>query len=342
MFDDYHKKLGSEMYTYLNVPIGDQGLSDYRHKFSCEANKRYFIFGTGDGFGYYSGLNAPDVIPSQNILRIRKEPTGCVAVGADVLLFSKLEAERITVLDNANSNQDDSFLNVGCSSHESIVRLTDDVVAWMSYRGPYRTERFIGLHLKKWWDETLTDAQKEACVGAFNHRKNQILFSFPTYTDSDFSNGIIFVYDLNAVAAGYGSAWWYFAADNAVNMQTLNDDGHLLTASATKIVDWNADTANETVSSLLKLLLLKGPKYTKRIKTLFKKVFVDYTSDDTITARIYKDGSGTPVNLTMNATTLEAFISYLGETLELEVITSASSNTLEYSRLQLELKAMSK
>ena len=61
-YDNYYKTVGSEMYAYLNLPTGAAQLDDYRYKYGCWANKRYFIFGTPNGKGYYSRANAPDVI----------------------------------------------------------------------------------------------------------------------------------------------------------------------------------------------------------------------------------------------------------------------------------------
>ena len=339
-YDSFYRSLGSEMFTHRNIPSGDKCLDDLKYKYACEANKRYFIFGRDDGFGYFSVPGSPDIMPSLNIIRPRYEPTGCVGVDKDVFLFSKFQTSRISILTNTQQSQDDDLLDYGCTNHESIVKLSDYVVAWMSYKGPVmaigRQTHFIGEPLFKWWNETLSAAEMAACVAGYNYLKDQIWFCFPTYTDTDFPNGIIFVFDRKAFRRQFISPWFYFSADTEVLMKTISDDGHLLTASLTEIVDWNG-TPDETVNTLVKLLIMKNPRFGKRAGISYKKVFVDYVSDDTPTARIYLDGSGTPVNLTLDAD-YESFINYIAETLELEIITSASANSVDIKGIQLEFR----
>jgi hypothetical protein len=344
IYDNYYRQQGSEMYTRLGVPSGDLGLDDVRYKFGCQANRRYFIFGRDDQWGYFSKAGSPDVIPQQNLIRLRHEPTGCLGVGRDVLVFSKFFTDRIAVLGEANIDKDESFLEVGCSTHESIIQISDDEGAWMSYKGPYETylrqAHYIGQDLSEWWDDILSDAEKEACIGAYNYRKDQLWFFFPTYSDSNYPNGIIFVYDRRARALGYKHVWYYFKSDHAALARCMNDDGHLLTNNGTAIVDWNADSANETVETIVKLLLMEGPDRHKRLRTYVKWIFVDGTFGDTITANIYINGSSTPVALTFEDN-YEAFVRYLCQTFEVELTSPASTNDIEYNKIQLKMKAKS-
>ena len=322
VYDKDYFTLGSGMFERLNVPDGDIGRDDLRYKYACEANRRYFIFGTNDRKGYYSKEGNPDVIPSLNFIRNRRPETGCASVGRDVLIFSKLYTDRITVLSDSNIEKDESFLEVGCTNHDSIIKISDDEIAWMSYKGPYelklRQSRFIGQDISEWWEETLTDAEKEACVGAYNYRKDQIWWFFPTYSDTNYPNGIIFVYDRHAKRMGYDHVWYYFKSDHAALAACVNDDGHLLTNNATDLVDWNNDTPTETVETILKLLLLQGPNRSQRLRTYAKWLFVDGTFGDTISANIYLNGSSTPVALSFDAD-YEAFIRYLAESFEMEL-----------------------
>ena len=248
-------------------------------------------------------------------------------------------------MSDTNIDKDEAFLDVGCSNHESIIPISDDEAAWMSYKGPFETHlrqaRAIGQDLSEWWEETLSVSDLESCVGAYNYKKDQLWFFFPNYTDSDFPTGIIFVYDRKARALGYNNVWYYFKSDHAALASLVNDDADLLTNDGTDIVNWNSGTEAETVSTVLRMLLLEGPERSKRKQTLFKWIYVEGTFGDTITARIYLDGSGTPVNLSLSTTTYEAFIRYLAETFELEIISSASTNDIEYKRIQIALQPKS-
>ena len=344
IYDSYYRVAASEMYKRIGAPSGDLGLIDYRYKYGCEANRRYFIFGRTDKWGYFSKAGAPDVIPIQNPIKLRYESTGCVAVGRDVLIFSKLFTDRISVLSEKSIDKDESFLDVGCSSDESILSLSDDEAAWMSYKGPYeirlRQSRFLGQDISEWWETTLSDAEKEACVAGYNYRKDQIWFFFPTYSDSDYPNGIIFVYDRHARRMGYKHVWYYFKSDHAALSMCINDDGHLLSNDGAAIVDWNHATPTETVETIMKFLLLSGPERHQRLRMYVKWLFVDGTFGDTITANIYINGSGTPVALSFDAD-YEAFVRYLAETFEVELTSPASLNDIEYNKIQFKMKAKS-
>jgi hypothetical protein len=344
LYDKYYRNQGAEMYERLGLPSGDLGLEDVRYKYGCESNRRYFIFGRDDRWGYFSKAGSPDVIPVQNLIKLRHEPTGCLSVGRDVMVFSKLFTDRISVITDTNIDKDESFLDVGCTNDESIIQISDDEAAWMSYKGPYelqlRQSRFIGQDLSEWWETTLTDAEKEACVGAYNYRKDQIWFFFPTYSDADYPNGIIFVYDRHARKMGYDHVWYYFKSDHAALSSCVNDDGHLLTNNAADIVDWNHGTPTETVETIIKLLSVTGPERTQRLRTHVKWLFVDGTFGDTITANIYLNGSATPVALSFDAN-YEAFVRYLAETFEVELTSPASLNDVEYKKIQFKMKAKS-
>ncbi len=340
VFDNNSKVLGAEMYAYLNIPKGDQGRDDLRYKYSCMANDRLFIFGTPEDVGYFSVKNRPDVIPAQNILFPKSEPTGCIDINRDAFLFYKNGASRYTVISNTKAEKDDEFLEIGLTGQQALVKINDDQVAFMSYKGPYvltgRTPRYIGESLKTWWQKTasfpyITEAQMLQCRVFYNNLREQIWFSFPTYNDAgDYTTGIVFVFDSRAFRKGL-EAWWIIGTDTPMYNGTLANDLHLLTGNnVTKIVDWNnTGVPDETCDTLIKFKLLKNPDLVERHKILFKTVFVRSNDNDTIVTKVYFDGASSATTLTLNADK-QAAINYIKETLELELSTAASANDVEY------------
>ena len=344
MYDDYYKKLGSEMYEYLGIPTGDMGLSDVRYKFSCIANKRYFIFGTPDGaFGYFSKANEPDIIPSQNILRLQKEPTGCVNVGRDVIAFYPSSSKRFTVLSEANAEEDDTFSNIGVVSQKAILNITDEEAYGFDLRGPWslylRTHRFIGSLLTEWWEDELSESEKNECVIGYNRLKDWVLYSFPTYTGTHdgqtYSNGIVFVFDRGYYLKSDRQIepWWILKTDQKIYNWTVAEDDnlHLLTGSRTAIVDWNeplrADQ-DESVKTLTHLKLLKNPILGNRVH--FDMLYLYYVSDiDAMVGKIRAD-DGAWETLTINSDQ-QSFLRYICDTLEVELSTAASTNDVEIS-----------
>jgi hypothetical protein len=214
----------------------------------------------------------------------------------------------------------------------------------MGYDGPYliigRTIRYIGDALRPWFNKTgslplLTDAQKEACVAGHNHLKKLIFFSFPTYTTSPYTTGLVFVFDIRALELGF-EPWWILKTDIPLYSFTLADDLHLLAGSTTKIVDFNTtETPDETVSSRILLGMIRNESSGLRHKILWHKLFVDYTGNDTITLNVYFDKSDTAVVLTALNTDKETMIGYIKQFFELELTTDASTNELEYSQIEI-------
>ena len=225
------------------------------------------------------------------------------------------------------------FNELGC-------KINDDFIAWMSYKGPHvmlqRQSKYIGELLHPWWLNTLSITQLEGCITAYNQKNDQLWFYIPGYTTSPYTYGIIFVFDMLSYRQGLG-AWYYFKSDKTFVHRCLNRDGHLLFNTAGYLVDFDGGTPDEDVDTLLKMLVLKNSVYGDRARLSMKRLYLDFTSDDTPTARIYMDGSGTPVNLTLNGNK-EAFIHYICQTLELEVITSASDNSVEVDQIALEFR----
>ncbi len=340
IYDNFWKKLSSEMYDYLGIPpgdtgfnyVGDSGTITFLYKYAAYARKRYFACGFPDKYAYYSVPYSPDIIPTQNVIRLKKDPTGVVDVGdEEFILFYKDSADRILIVSNGDHRIDDKFLNIGCAAHESIVKVSDRVVAWMDYTGPYILQDnavlYIGQHLKEWWYDRLTDSHKEACVGAFNRLKQWMIFAFPTYNDSDYPNGIAFVFDLNAHNAGKISPWWILKTDVPIKSSTLAYDLHLLTGSDTEIVDWNTtSTPDENVQASVLFKLLQNPLLGRKVN--LKKMMLDFEyGSNTITANIYVDGGTTPaITITAKSDNKEQFIQYLMENFELEIKSGSDQN----------------
>ena len=340
-YDNYYFKLGSEMYTYLNIPQGDLGLDDYKHKYGLIVNGRYVGFGFDDDNGYYSPPNAFDVLCALNIIRLTKKVVGCAKAGRDAYAFYKTGGSRVSIYGNANIDQDDSFLDVGLTNQKAVAQLDDDSFAFMSYSGPClirgRQKDFIGEDIKTWFERTgdlplFTNAQKEACVAGYNHLKEHIYFSFPTYTTSPYTNGIVFVFDLRAWRRKF-EPWKILKTDTPLYNFTLSEDVHCLAGGLTKIVDFNGSTQDETVSTRLVFNLLKSTR--KRVKTLFHRLYLDVDTDDTVTINAYYDGSSSASALTTINADGETKIGQSKQSMKLEITTPASTNDVEISSMKI-------
>jgi len=258
-------------------------------------------------------------------------------IGQDFLVFTRTGVERLRIVSNANAYQDEEYLNSILVSSKAKVKIDDDTMIFMSYQGPVlisgrQVNTGIGKHLREWWLETFTKAELEACVVGYNFKEEEAWFSFPTYTTSPYINGIIFVFDLKAYRMNYVSPWWRVKTDIPIISFTQNTQFNLLGASSTKVVDFNSN-GSESVSTALKLKVLENPLISK--KGRFDRIYVDVDTSDSITAYCYFDGS-TSADLSLSFDGDEtAFMRYMAKTMEIELTTSGSTNTLEYKRIQI-------
>ena len=285
---------------------------------------------------------------AQNVIIPIRDVVGCAKAGRDVYMFYKNGGSRVSVLSNTNVEQDDNFFDVGLVHQKALFQLSDDEFAFMSYKGPYlvrgRQKIYIGQGINPWFERTegepyFTDAQKEACVVGYNHLKELIFFSFPTYTTSPYTYGVVFVFDIRAHRAEM-EPWWVLKSDLAFSTFCVNNDLHLLAGFAGgggasgRVVDFNASTANETVSTRLVFNLLKAGK---RQKMLFHRLYLDIDTDDTVTINAYYDESATPTALSALNTDNEVQIGQMKQSMKLEISTAASANDVELSKMELKL-----
>ena len=339
-YDNDLKKLGAEMYSYLNLQVNDVGITgtDFRYKYAAYNGSRVLYGGfPDDNFTYFSVADRPDIVPALNIVRHQYTVKGIASAGRDFYVFSDRNAERVSIYSSNEAEQDSEFLNVGAVSHRAIVAPSDEVVAVMTYKGPMlisnRRPIEIGKHLNDWWLSTFTKAQMEACVAGYNHMNDEIIFSFPTYATSPYTTGIVFVFDMNAWREQTAlSPWWILKTDAAIKAMDLNNQLHLIGGMATKIVDFDSASGTETVSTSYKMKMLQGPIPNKEVR--WDRLYVDVETSDTVAGALYYDGSASSVALTLN-TDLNGFIRYLSKTLEVELTTSASTNSVEHKGMLL-------
>lgn len=340
-YDNHYKKLGSEMYDYLGIPTGDEGISDFRYQYSAWNGSRLLTgcYPEDKNFTYYSVADSPDIIPSLNIFRHRSNVKGIIDIGDDFLVFTETGVERLSILGNAQSLQNDAYLDAILTNAESIVKISDDEVAFMAYDGPYlvkgRQTVPIGEHLNTWFkgvSAKLTQSQLEGCIAGFNDENNEVWFSFPDYTTSPFTTGLIMVFDLKGFRKDMVSPWWFVKTDAAIKSFTTSVDRKLLGGAATKIVDFDT-VGSETVDTAIKFKLMQNVVPNRQVR--WGRVFVRSSTSDTITCNAYFDGSASAVAISLNAD-LNGFIRYMKETLELELTTSATVNTVEHQGLMLE------
>ena len=345
-YDGYYKSYSTDMYTYLNMPVGDLGLTDYKYKYlAWNGNHALYGGGSDPGHTYYSVVNSPDVIPSLNINRHKANVRGLTNVGQDFLVFTDIGIERIRIAGNQSSYQDEDYLNAILVSNRAKVKIDDDTVAFMSYNGPILIEgrnvnTGIGWHLREWWLDTFSQSELEACVVGYNFKEEEIWFSFPTYSTSPYTNGIIFVFDMKAYKQEYISPWWRIKTDIAVKAFTVNTQFNLIGADETKVVDFNTAGTDETVSTALKLKVLENPKISGKVR--FDRLYLDKDGSDTVTPACYFDGSSSAaISPTFNSDEC-AFMRYVAKTVEVEMTTSASTNDLELKKIQLSYKPFRK
>lgn len=340
-YDNNVNKLGSEMYDYLGIPSGDLGISDWRYKYSAwnGVQALYGGFPTDDNFSYASVIENPDVVPSLNIFRHKDSVKGYTTVESDFIVFTKKGVERISYVGTGLS-QNDEYLDAVLSSSKSIIKINDDEIAFMSYNGAYlisgRRVSYIGEPLKTWWLDKLTDAQKEACVAGYNDTYNEVWFSFPSYTDSTFTAGIIMCFDLEAYRKNSLSGWWFIQTDKAITDFTQNAQNHTLACSATDIIDFDGQ-GSESISTSYRLKMLENIIPGRKVR--WGRIFVGAETSDTISCALYFDGSATSVALTLNSD-LNGLIRYLTDTLEIEITTPASTNDVEHKGLTLTFQPM--
>jgi len=340
-YDNYYKKLGAEMFDFLELPSGDLGIADFRYKWSAVAGKRLFAVGFPDDkamFGFYSKARELDVLPAQNVLDLRDHPTGIVDVGDQrIIVFYKHSADSFTVFGNGNSRRIDNILEVGCTNFDSIIKAKERLIAFMSYNGPWlindNQSQFIGEALREWWEDKLSQADLESCVGMYNHKKEWIIFDFPNYTDSVFTNGIMFVFDIRAMRANKFSPWWLLQSNKKFIAQTLNDDQELLAADATSIVNFNSGTINENLNMQVLIGLFVNAEFARKLN--IKKLGIEFVDNtigfNNLTINVYVDsdvGTATPTfTLSQGPTeSRESFVQRIATKFDLELV-SQNSNT---------------
>ena len=338
IYDKYHRSPGSEMFTYLNLPFGDLGLTDYKYKYlAWNGDRAAYGGGSDTNFSYFSSIHSPDIVPALNIVRHKANIRGIDNIGQDFLYYTDIGIERVSVINDGDSYQNEEYLNAILVSNRAKTKIDDNTVILMSYQGPIlisgRTiDSDIGLQEREWWLETFTKAQMEACIVGYNFKEQEVWFSFPTYTTSPYTNGIIFVFDLKAFRMKYSSAWWRVKTDSKILAFALNSQYNLLGGVSNKVIDFNT-AGTETVSTALKLKMLSNPLISK--KGRYDSIYVDNTSSDTIAVDCYFDEAGSAdLSLTLNADET-AFMKYMAKTLEVELTTSASTNDLAYHKIQI-------
>jgi len=348
VYDNYYRKLGSEMYTYLNIPVGDTGLDDHKYKFLAIAGSRSMaVCANAGNYAYYSPPRSYDVFPAQNEVILAKDPTGAVGLGLNQFLITyKDQMGLVTVHGNQYHEHDDNFLDFGCVGQKALLKLSENVVFGMDYQGPWMLSNlqhdFIGIDLVEWWEDNLTDAQKDACVIGYNRLKQWVMYSFPTYSTAPFTNGIVFVFDLKsfryAQAAGQRVLpWWILKTDTPMYNFCLNEDLHLLGGSRTKVVDWNAASESENVSTLVRLKLLRSVLAGDK-KTWFDRVYItmDKNASETVTINAYLDGSSSATDLSSDLNDDDnAMLRRFIRSMEVEIETASNQYDFELSQIQV-------
>jgi hypothetical protein len=295
--DNFYIKAGSEMYDYLGMPKGDNGIDDLRFKYMAVSGGRSLVAsmpGENQNRGYYSKAGDYDVFPVLNEVQFIDVPVGVIDVRDDsFFVFYKNSMEMITVFSNQQFRREDDFQNVGCVGPKAFTKIDDNTVAVFDQSGPYivgvnRVE-FIGDPIGDWWQEKLSESVKSGCVVAYDKIGEQVLFSFPDYNTTPFTGGIVFSYDLRAVRRSGGSPWYILYTDEGIGSAAIASDGHLLTADADGARDWNSESPEESFEAWIKLKMLENAEFDKRVN--LKRVNANFSGS--LVLEIFKDKSAT-------------------------------------------------
>jgi len=275
----------------------------------------------------------------QNEVVFKKVPVAAIGLrDAEHLVFYKDSADLVRIFGNEQYDLQDNFLNIGCTGQKAVTKVSDDVIALLDYTGPYLlfggSPEFIGDALSTWWDDTLSDAQKEAAVVCYNRLTHNIYFCFPTYTTSPYTNGIVFAYSLKARRAGKASPWSVFALSDAIIAATLADDLHLITATTTKINDHSNASPDEECDTRVKWGIVQNPNLQDRIN--LRSIRAQFEGDDAFNAYLYEEGalvSGYPRALTDS---VELLIERTSKNFEIELRSASSSDDFTFKSLMVD------
>jgi len=304
-FDDFHFRLGSEMYDYLGIPKGDLGRTDTRYKYLVWNGKRSLIAGVNDDGLYYSTPFDPDVFPIRNRIRPKFEPVALETIREDYLIASKSNMERMQVYANDGDVRLDSvYSDRGVVSQKALLKVTDYMIFGCDYKGPWMLTpnglEDLSTHVADFFDPRkglLTQSQIDECVIGYNKHLDQIWFSFPTYTDSDyFPSGLILSYDLRARALGLPSPWFLVSTDKPIYNFVTNKIFHLLgldrANSVTDIVDFNGSSGGEELRAKLEFMTLESPILNTQIS--WRMIRVRMETDGFYETDVYLDGDSSP------------------------------------------------
>lgn len=327
-YENYYKKYGAEMYSYLNLPAGDEGLPDKRYTIGDITAGRSLIL-SQDGSGYFSLANMPDVIPSLYRIEFQKIPVSVVGIGTDFYIFFKNYLNRLLILSVSDIRNEDHFMNVGLVNPRAVHKISDDELVFVSRQGIYliinRQVMSIGDDLNDWFMKYLTTAQLNTCFIGYNYLREQIWICVPDFTGTvdgwTYSNGVIFNFDRKAARRGYQSSWTYISLGIKLTDFELNDDMQLLACSAVDIVNFNGTTQDESCGAGVKLKLLKS--YTKRQKAIFKQLYID--CEGMIT---------TPALNSDN----EVYINQKASEYDVEITASSNTSELEIKKIILDIE----
>jgi hypothetical protein len=345
-YDDFHFRLGSEMYDYLGIPKGDHGRDDKRFKYITYNGTRSVITGTPDGGAYYSTYRDPDNFPIRNRVRTKYEPIGIECLREDIIFFSKQNMERMQIYGNdGDVRLDSAYSDRGALSQKAVYKVNDHTIFGCDYKGPWilTNQGFedISAHLNDYFDPRsglLTATEKEQCVIGYNKYNDQVWFSFPTYNDGTdyFGNGIIFVYDLRARRLGLTSPWFMVGTGRSITTFVTNEIFHLLgidRITTSRVQDFNGASGEEEYFAKIEFMTLESPLLNTQIN--WRAVRGRLTGSDTYTATFYFDGESSPSKSAVLSTTGKGRIFKSGETVRVVLVTGESGNSGTFSGIDL-------
>jgi len=341
-YDNSAKKLGKEMYSRIGIPPGDQGITDFRYKYSAINGKRLLVCGVTDHpGGNYSLPYNLDVIPALNVVKTHEEPLGCVPYGENFLIFSKRYCTHLSIYGNENSRQIDDYVEATIVSQKSVVNAGRDLVFGFDYEGPWLLGPGTGLlrigdSLYQWWDETLSDTIKDGCIVIYNRLKGQVLYYFPDYATAPYTNGLAFVFDIKAWEDNKVYPWFYFTTDKTITAWCTATDNHTLIGDSDgdDVHDLSQDGGtDESVSSWVKLKVIKNRLAGKK-RMWIDTLSMEYTGE-TLTVEIFEDG-GSAVDVSSDLTTNDKlFLRRFLEEFQLKITPAAGTGEFKFITAQL-------
>jgi hypothetical protein len=366
-WDNKYMLRGSEMFEYLNLPPGEQGLVSHDHKFGKVCNQRYWMVGnmggtvTSSTFSskvYVSKYGEPDVMLSLSEINLEEEPTAVEEYGDDTILFFKNYFKIYRTNADGSIQELATDNRAGCSNKFGVTKVAKYELVGIDRKGPWMYKNGnltrIGLAIQGMFtgdnENGMSQIDEQDVDGTFVEfypGDNQVWFNIPSYSDSSetllFDGGITLVYDrymVDELRQGI-SPWYFFGFYNkSVGYMKPNYWGELnVVRGDTNLEIYNPKTLHsasgtENIISVVEFKTNRNLDPQDR-KLYLGKIGVRYKADADadVAIGLYIDGASSPTSITADANTdfpnADIVIKRLADTFKLRISSDSDKSAAE-------------